>query len=139
MSFQHPVLLVGLILLPLAVAVWLWLERRRAAGAASWSSPALVPNMVAADPGRRRVIPFALFLVGLALLLVGFARPQATVNEPREGATVVLAIDVSGSMSAADVKPTRLTAADAALTQFLHDLPSKYRVSLVTFSNRPTV
>src|SRR5689334_12579376 len=108
MSFQHPALLIFLAFVPLAIAGYVWLERRRAARAASWSSPALVPNMVPHDPGRRRVIPLALFLVGLSLLLVGFARPQATLNEPREGATVVLAVDVSGSMAAADVKPTRL-------------------------------
>jgi Ca-activated chloride channel homolog len=95
--------------------------------------------MLGGNPGRRRLVPLALFLVGLTLLLVGFARPQATLNEPREGATVVLAVDVSGSMAAKDVNPTRLAAADTALAQFLRELPSKYRVSLVTFSSRPTV
>jgi Ca-activated chloride channel family protein len=139
MSFGHPILLVCLIVVPAAVAGWLWLERRRTARAASWSSPALLPNMVKDDPGRRRFVPLALFLLGLTLLLVGFARPQANLSTPREGATVVLAVDVSGSMAAKDVKPSRLEAADAALKQFLHDLPSKYRAALVTFSNRPTV
>src|SRR5690242_18614427 len=95
--------------------------------------------MVPGSPGSRRIVPLVLFLIGLALLLAGFARPEAMLTSPREGATVVLAIDVSGSMAAKDVKPTRLAAADAAVKQFLHDLPSKYRVSLVTFSNRPTV
>ena len=139
MSFQHPILLVALVAVPAAIAGWAWLERRRAERAASWSTPALLPNMVSGDPGRRRFVPLALFLAGLTLLLAGFARPQATVSVPREGATVVLALDVSGSMAAKDVKPTRLAAADAAITQFLHDLPSKYRVALVTFSNRSTV
>jgi Ca-activated chloride channel family protein len=139
MSFAHPALLVFLLLVPLVVAGWFWLERRRVDRAASWSSPALVPNMLSSDPGRRRLVPLALFLAGLTLLLAGFARPQAKLTAPREGATVVLALDASGSMAARDVKPTRLDAADAAITQFLHDLPSKYRVALVTFSNRPTV
>jgi Ca-activated chloride channel homolog len=138
-SFQHPILLVALVVVPAAIAGLVWLERRRAARAAGWSTPALMPNMVTGNPGGRRLVPIALFLAGLTLLLVGFARPQAKITEPREGATVVLAVDVSGSMAANDVKPTRLAAADAALTQFLKDLPSKYRVSLVTFSNRPTV
>src|SRR5207248_2959438 len=83
----------------------------------------LLPNMVSGNPGRRRFVPLALFLVGLTLLLVGFARPEARITVPREGATVVLAMDVSGSMAAKDVKPTRLAAADTAITQFLHDLP----------------
>jgi len=138
-SFGHPILLLFLLAVPAAVAVWARLERRRGERAAAWSSPALLPNMVSGRPGRRRFVPLALFLVGLTLLLVGFARPQARLSEPREGATVVLALDVSGSMAAKDVKPTRLRAADAAIAQFLHDLPSKYRVALVTFSNRPTV
>jgi Ca-activated chloride channel family protein len=138
-SFQHPILLVFLLAVPLAVAGWIWLERRRARRASAWASPALLPNMVGGNPGRRRLVPLALFLIGLTLLLAGFARPQATLNEPREGATVVLAVDVSGSMAAKDVNPTRLGAADVAISQFLHELPSKYRVSLITFSSRPTV
>jgi Ca-activated chloride channel homolog len=139
MSFQHPVLLIALLIVPAAVAGWIWLERRRGERAAVWSSPALLPNMLTSKPGRRRFVPLVLFLVGLTLLLAGFARPEATLTVPREGATVVLAMDVSGSMAAKDVKPTRLAAADAALSQFVKDLPSKYRVSLVTFSSRPTV
>jgi Ca-activated chloride channel family protein len=139
LSFQHPLLLVFLLAVPAAIAGWVWLERRRTERAASWSTPALMPNMVGGNPGRRRFIPLALLLVGLTLLLVGFARPEATLSVPREGATVVLAVDVSGSMGAKDIKPTRLAAADAALTAFLHELPSKYRVALLTFSQRPTV
>jgi Ca-activated chloride channel family protein len=139
MSFQHPVLLIALLIVPAAVAGWIWLERRRGERAAAWSSPALLPNMLTSKPGRRRFVPLALFLVGLTLLLAGFARPEATLTVPREGATVVLALDASGSMAAKDVKPSRLAAADAAVTQFVKDLPSKYRVSLVTFSSRPTV
>jgi Ca-activated chloride channel homolog len=139
LSFGHPILLIALLGVPLAVGGWLWLERQRHAQAATWSSPELLPNMVPGAPGRRRYIPFALFLVGLTLLLAGFARPQAKVSVPREGATVVLALDVSGSMGANDVKPTRLAAADAAIKQFLTDLPAKYRTAFVVFSVRPTV
>ncbi len=139
MSFGHPILLVALLGVPLAIWGWLLLERRRHTRAATWSNLELLPNMVPDAPGRRRYIPFALFLIGLTLLLAGFARPQATLKVPREGATVVLALDVSGSMGANDVKPTRLAAADAAIAQFLHDLPSKYRTAFVIFSFRPTV
>jgi Ca-activated chloride channel family protein len=139
MSFAHPLLLVFLAVVPVAIAAWLWLDRRRAHRASAWSTPALLPNMLRAAPGRRRLVPLALFLLGLTALLVGFARPEAKRSVPREGATVVLGIDVSGSMAAKDVKPTRLAAADAAITQFLQQLPSKYRVSLVTWSNRASV
>jgi Ca-activated chloride channel homolog len=139
MTFQHPILLIFLLLVPAAVVGWIWLERRREKRASAWSSPALLPNMLRGNPGRRRLVPAVFFLLGLALLLAGFARPEATLSVPREGATVVLAMDVSGSMDAKDVKPTRLAAADAAITKFLDELPSKYRVSLVTFSERPTV
>jgi len=138
-SFQHPILLLALVAVPAAVALWFRLERRRDVHAAKWSTPALLPNMLPSDPGWRRFVPMTLFLVGLTLLLAGFARPEKTQTVPREGATVVLAMDVSGSMAAKDVKPTRLAAADAAIRQFLNDLPSKYKVSLVTFSNRATV
>ena len=69
------------------------------------------------------------------LLLVGFARPQAKFSEAKDGATVVLMVDISGSMGANDVKPTRLLAADAAITNFVNKLPSRYRVALITFSN----
>ena len=139
MSFGHPILLVALLGVPLAIAGWLALERRRHEQAAAWSRPELLPNMVSGAPGRRRYVPLVFFLIGLTLLLAGFARPQATLTVPREGATVVLALDVSGSMAAQDVKPSRLGAADAAITQFLHDLPSKYRTAFVIFSVRSTV
>jgi Ca-activated chloride channel homolog len=138
-SFGSPWLLLFLLAVPLAIWGSVLLERQRARRAESWSAPALVPNMVPASPGRRRYIPLVLFLLGLILLLAGFARPQATINVPREGATVVLALDVSGSMEAKDVKPTRLLAARAAALQFVKDLPDKYRVSLVTFSDHGTV
>lgn len=139
MTFASPILLLGLLVAPLAVWGYLLLERRRSERAARWTSLALLPNMVAGSPGRRRHIPAVLFLLGLTLLLVGFARPEAHLNEVREGATVVLALDVSGSMGAKDVKPSRLGAADAAALQFAHDLPKQYRIALVTFSDHVAV
>jgi Ca-activated chloride channel family protein len=102
--------------------------------------------MVPSKPGFRRYVPLVLFLIALVLLLAGFARPQATIDVPREGATVVLAMDISGSMDAKDVpatdgkgRTTRLLAARQAVEDFLEKLPDKYRVSLVTFGNRGTV
>ena len=139
MTFASPILLLGLLAAPLAVWGYLLLERRRAERAARWSSASLLPNMVDGDPGRRRHIPAVLFLLGLTLLLVGFARPEAKLSQVREGATVVLALDVSGSMGAKDVRPSRLGAAGAAAIQFARDLPRQYRIALVTFSNHAAV
>jgi Ca-activated chloride channel family protein len=139
MSFGSPVLLACLLLVPVAVWGYFWLERRRADHAARWTSLALMPNMVVGSPGRRRHVPAVLFLLGLTLLLVGFARPEAKLNEVREGATVVLALDISGSMGAEDVRPSRLGAAEASAITFAHDLPKQYRIALVTFSDHAAV
>lgn len=135
MSFESPDLLFALFAVPVAILGYVLLDRRRARKAAAWSTPALVPNMVSGAPGRLRYIPAALFALALILLLVGFARPEARMKSAQDGATVVMLIDTSGSMAATDVKPTRLLAADAALTAFIKKLPSQYRGSVVTFSN----
>ena len=138
-SFKSPVLLFFLLLVPVAIGLYLWIDSSRERRAAKWASPQLLPNMVVGAPGFRRYIPAILFGVALILLLVGFARPQAKFRSAKDGATVVLMIDVSGSMGANDVKPTRLRAADAAVTTFVDKLPSKYRVALITFSNHIAV
>jgi Ca-activated chloride channel family protein len=138
-SFGSPLFLLLLLAVPALVGGYVLLERRRERAAAAWGTSALLPNLVPDRPGRRRHIPLALFLVGLVFLLVGFARPEAMLSTEREGATVVLAIDVSRSMQAIDVKPSRLVASRDALLAFLGRLPKKYRVAVVTFSDRVTV
>ena len=139
MSFAAPALLVFLIAVPLAVAAYLWLERRRDARAAGWATPALLPNIVKRPPSWRRHLPVALLLLGVTLLLVGFARPRTTIKVKRQEATVVLVLDVSGSMAAKDARPSRLGAARAAALQFVDKLPKGYRMSLVTFSDHTAV
>jgi Ca-activated chloride channel family protein len=138
-SFAAPALLVFLLLVPVAAGGYVWLERRRDARAAGWAAPALFPNIVQRPPSWKRYVPMALLLLGLALLLVGFARPRATVSVKRQEATVVLVLDVSGSMAAKDAKPTRLGAARAAALRFVDKLPHGYRMSLVTFSDHVAV
>jgi Ca-activated chloride channel homolog len=139
LSFGNPYLLLFLLIVP-AVVVGYWvLDRWRASRAAAWANPGLMPNMLPTNPGWRRYVPLALFLLGLILLLVGFARPQAKLSEKRQDATVVLALDTSGSMAANDVSPTRILAADAAITQFLQKLPSGYRAALVTFADDASI
>ena len=139
MSFGWPIALVGLVLVPLlAVAYW-WQERRRKRIQARFGSPDLLPNVVDRSPGRLRALPVVIGLVALAAMIVGVARPHATVSVPREEATIVLAMDVSRSMKANDVQPTRLDAARTAAKEFLQDVPAKFRVGVVSFASRAAV
>jgi Ca-activated chloride channel family protein len=139
MSFDAPILLLCLLVLPVAVGVYLWFDRQHDARATAWAAPALLPNMVERPPSWRRHLPMALMLVGIAFLLVGFARPSATFNVKRDEATLVLVLDVSGSMAAKDTPPTRLAAARAAAERFVDALPGGYEISVVTFSDHASV
>jgi Ca-activated chloride channel family protein len=139
MSFESPLALAGLVVVPLLVAVYVLRERRRTSFAARFGNPALLPNVIDRAPGRLRYLPLAILLVALAAMIVGVARPHATVNVPREEATIVLAVDVSRSMKATDVQPTRLAAARAAAKAFLQRIPEKFRVGVVSFASRATV
>jgi Ca-activated chloride channel family protein len=136
-SFGAPYLLVGLLLVPLAAIGYGVFERRRATRSVAWSRPALLPNMVRRPSRRPRYVPVAMFLIGLTFLLVGFARPERTVDSVHTGAAaVVLTFDVSGSMAANDVRPTRILAARDVALRLLRELPSNYQVGLVTFADR---
>jgi Ca-activated chloride channel family protein len=139
LSFAAPIALVALLAVPAAVAAYVWLERRRDTRAARWAAPALLPNMATPPPPWRRHLPTALLLLGVTLLLVGFARPHARITVSRQEATVVLVLDVSGSMAASDVRPSRLAAAKAAALRFVDKLPKGYRAALVTFSDHAAV
>ena len=139
MSFARPLALVALIVVPILVGLWFYNERRRREGASRFASLALLPNIVDRQPGRLRLIPPILFLLALTAMIVGFARPHAVIKVPRHEATVVLAIDVSRSMKAADVLPTRLDAAKNAANAFLDKVPDTYSVALVAFGSRAYV
>lgn len=139
MSFSHPTLLLCLLALPLAVAAYLWFEQRRGDRAAAWAPNSLLPNMVFRPPAWRRHVPTGLLLLGAALLLVGFARPQASIRVKKQDATVILVLDVSGSMAAHDSKPTRLGASRLAAKRFVDKLPKGYRMALITFSDHTTL
>jgi Ca-activated chloride channel family protein len=139
LSFAAPLLLLFLLVLPPAIAGYLWLERRREERAAGWAAPALLPNLVERPPSWRRHLPTALLLAGVALLLVGFARPRASVSVKRQEAMVVLVLDVSGSMAARDAQPSRLGAARTGALKFVDSLPEGYRMALVTFSDHAAV
>ena len=139
LSFAWPEALAGLAVLPLLVALYVAGERRRAEAGARFGNPALLPNVLGRRPGLRRHLPLAVLLVALAAMIVGVARPHATVTVRREEATVVLAIDVSRSMKATDVRPSRLAAARAAAKAFLGKVPEKFQVALVSFANRAVI
>jgi Ca-activated chloride channel homolog len=135
-SFQWPLVLIGLVLVPVLVAAYVLRERRRETFAERFTTPALLPNLVADAPGWRRHLPVALLLVGLAAMVVGVARPHASVNVQREEATVIIAIDTSLSMQSQDVRPSRLGAAEEAARVFVGELPKRFRVAVIGFSGR---
>jgi Ca-activated chloride channel family protein len=127
--------LVALAAVPLTLLAWRALERRRRVEGERFASAALLPELAQRVPGRLRLLPGVLLLLGLCALVVGMAKPRATLTVPRRYATVVLAIDVSRSMAAKDVPPTRLAAAVATADNFLAELPSRDSVGLVAFSS----
>ena len=134
MSFAWPEMLWFLAALPLLVAAYLLVLRRRKKFALRYASLDIVKEAMGTRIGLRRHVPPLLFLLALAIMVVAIARPQATVTLPSQHETVVLAIDVSGSMRADDVKPTRLAAAQAAARTFINGTPKTTRIGLVTFA-----
>ena len=124
-----------LLLVPLALVAYVVLQQRRPKDVVRFTNLDLLETVVERSPRWRRHVPAALFLLAMAALLVGLARPQATVNVPREEATVVLIIDVSGSMKADDVRPDRIRAAQESAHTFIKALPPKFRVGLIAFSS----
>jgi Ca-activated chloride channel homolog len=136
MSFGRPLALVALALIPVLIGIYYARERRQLRFAARWSNTALLPSVIDRAPGKLRHLPLAILLVALSAMIVGVARPHAVVNVPREEATVVLAVDVSRSMKADDVEPTRLEAAKAAAKAFVDKVPKKFRIGVVSFASR---
>jgi Ca-activated chloride channel family protein len=134
-SFAEPVLLAGLLLLPLAALAYGGLQRRRRRESAAWANPALLGNLVTERPGWRRHVPFLLLLAALAALIVALARPQRTVAAPQRAANVIMVTDISGSMNATDVKPDRLSAAVRAAKTLTDKLPPSFRLGLISFSD----
>jgi Ca-activated chloride channel homolog len=139
MSFSWPWALLALLVLPLVFGAWWLARRRRRRATVRVTSIALVRG---AMPGRsrwRRRVPAALLAAGLAVLATGAARPQATVPEASSSATIMLALDVSGSMCSTDVRPNRLTAAEESASAFIKAQEGGPRIGIVVFSGTAVV
>src|SRR6187402_1817946 len=146
MSFIWPPLLLLLLAIPVGVWAYRWRDRARAARVAEfgWGSLAAA---AARDPagtggasarrraGWRRRVPAAFTLAGITILVFSLARPESVIGLPRLEGTIVLAFDVSGSMAATDVAPTRIEAAKAAALAFVEKQPPSVRIGIVTFSD----
>jgi len=137
-TFERPLLLLTLLVVPLALALYVLSERRRMRYAIRFTNLDVLAGVVGGGY-RRRFVPLALFLLALAALCIGMARPQHTTLVPRDRATVILVIDVSRSMEAKDVKPSRIGAATAAVRTFLDRVPGRLQVGLIAFAGDPAV
>ncbi len=134
MSFEWPYLLLSLLLIPLLALGYVLAQRRRRKYAVRFTNVALLSSVVGRGPGLRRHLPPLIFLLGMSALLVSLARPMAVVAVPRDQSTVMLVLDVSGSMAADDLQPTRMVAAQQAADAFVEQLPPNFQVGLVSFS-----
>src|SRR6266851_567793 len=139
MTFAWPTALVGLALVPVLLGFYLWMQRQRRRYAVRFTNLALLREVVGRGPGMWRHIPPLLFLLGMAALLVSLARPSLVLAVPRDQASVMLVLDVSGSMDARDLQPTRLGAARQAAKKLVDGLPSGAQVGVVAFSDRATL
>jgi Ca-activated chloride channel family protein len=126
-------------ILPVLIALYVWMLRRRQKRALRYASLAIVNEALGKASRLRRHIPPALMLLSLGALIVATARPTATVTLPSEHETIILAMDVSGSMRATDVQPTRIEAAQAAAKSFIHDAPANTRIGIVAFAGTASV
>lgn len=139
MTFLWPQFLWLLLAMPLLVLLYLWLIRRKKKLALRYASLSIVREAMSAGQTMRRHIPPLLFLLALGAMLIAAARPMAVVVLPSNQQTIILAMDVSGSMRAADVQPNRLVAAQEAAKSFLKELPRTVKVGIVAFAGSAQV
>ncbi len=139
MTFQWPLMLLGLVALPMLAAVYLWALSRPVRASVAHTQLALLAQAVAASPPWRRHVPAALAALALAAVLLAMARPVAPLPVPAVQNTVVLSIDVSRSMLADDIPPSRIEAAKTAAREFVRAVPQGLKVGLVSFSSYATL
>ncbi|MEO8539399.1 MAG: VWA domain-containing protein [bacterium] len=134
MHFSWPLVLFALLVVPFAVAAYVWLLRRRRRFAVRYASLSLIRAALPKRSRWRRHLPFALFLASIASLIVAAARPQTAVAVPINKTSIILALDVSLSMCSSDVQPNRLTVAQQVAEKFVKDQPGGTRIGLVVFA-----
>ncbi len=138
-NFLWPEFLWLLLAIPLLVLLYVWLLRRKKKMALRYASLSIVREAMGKGTGFRRHIPPVLFLLSIVAMLLAASRPLAVITLPSNQQTIMLAMDVSGSMRATDVQPSRLEAAQAAAKQFITDLPRNVKVGIVAFAGSAQV
>lgn len=139
LNFIWPEMLWLLVAVPLLVLLYVWLLRRRKKVAVRYANLALVRQAMGRSAGWRRHVPPALMLAAITTLVLATARPAAVITLPSQQETIVLAMDVSGSMRAGDVQPSRLVAAQEAAKAFIAELPRSVRIAIVSFAGTAAV
>jgi Ca-activated chloride channel family protein len=139
MTFQWPEMLWMLAAAPLLILVYVWVLRRKRKAALRYANLALVKEAMGTWPAVRRHIPPVLMLLALIAMVIAIARPSAVVTLPSQQETVILAMDVSGSMRATDIQPNRLVASQVAAKGFIADMPPKTRIGIVSFAGTASV
>jgi len=138
-SFAAPFVLVALAAIPVLVVLYGGVQRDRRRAASAFAAPALAASVLPRRPGWRRHAPMLVVLIAIAALVLAAAKPQRSVAVPVERASIMLVTDVSGSMQATDVRPTRLEAARAAARRFVSKVPKGVNVGVMALSSKPRV
>jgi Ca-activated chloride channel homolog len=138
-SFASPYVLLLLLALPVLVGLYVGEQQRRRQAANAFAVTRMQPSVAPRRPRWRRHLPMLAFLFAIVILIAAAARPQRTVATPIERASIMLATDVSGSMTATDVQPNRLVAAKQAARAFLDKVPARVNVGVMAFNQTPTV
>jgi Ca-activated chloride channel homolog len=137
-SFASPYVLLLLLALPVLVGLYVGEQQRRRRASQAFALTRMQPSVAPARPRWRRHLPMLAFLVAMIVLIAAAARPQRTIATPIERASIMLATDVSGSMTATDVQPNRLVAAKQAARAFLDKVPARVNVGVMAFNQTPT-
>lgn len=135
MSFVWPTVLISLLLLPVLFYIYFRMQRHRKELATKYGALGVIRDSSGRGPGTYQHIPSMMLMGGIAVLLFSMARPQASVTIPRLEGTVILTFDISGSMAANDLQPTRMEAAKAAASQFVKNQPQSVLIGVVAFSD----